>query len=185
MKYLDLFLLNQLNMDIVRKRHSKRPLLKAEIELAMQNTKSNKEAARFLGVSYNTYKKYAKMYKDDDTQKSLFEKHLNLYGRGIPKRRDYHKIPIEEILEGKHPTYPRSILKERLIKHGYVDGSCNNCGFCESRLSDGKIPLLLEFYDENSNNLNIDNLYLLCYNCHYLLIGGLNVKKSNKLMGMD
>ena len=76
MKFPDLFLLNQLNMDIVRKRHSKRPLLKAEIELAMQNTKSNKEAARFLGVSYNTYKKYAKMYKDDDTQKSLFEKHL-------------------------------------------------------------------------------------------------------------
>ena len=121
----------------------------------------------------------------DDTQKTLFDKHLNLFGRGIPKKRDYHKIPLNEILEGKHPTYPRNILKERLIKHGYKDGSCSNCGFCESRVSDGKIPLLLEFYDENTNNLGIDNLYLLCYNCHYLLIGGLNVKKSNKLMGMD
>ena len=172
-------------MDIVRKRHSKRPLLQQEIELAMQNTRSNKEAARFLGVSYNTYKKYAKLYKYDETGKTLFDKHLNLYGRGIPKKRDYHKIQLNEIFEGKHPTYPRNILKERLIKHGYLNGSCNNCGFCESRMSDGKIPLLLEFHDEDNQNLKMDNLYLLCYNCHYLLIGGLNVKKSNKLMGMD
>ena len=50
-------------------------LLKTNILYAMENSKSNMEAARFLRVSYPTYKKYAKMYKDDDTGQSLFEMH--------------------------------------------------------------------------------------------------------------
>ena len=40
------------------------------IEDAQSQTKSNMAAARWLGVSYLTYRKYAKMY-------GLFEKHLN------------------------------------------------------------------------------------------------------------
>ena len=44
------------------KRSIRRPLLQAEIELAIKNSQSAKGAARFLGVSYNTFKKYGKMY---------------------------------------------------------------------------------------------------------------------------
>ena len=36
------------------------PLLQAEIEDAQKKARSAMEAARLLGVSYNTYKKYAK-----------------------------------------------------------------------------------------------------------------------------
>tara|TARA_Y100000004_G_scaffold39581_3_gene42658 strand:- start:744 stop:1259 length:516 start_codon:yes stop_codon:yes gene_type:complete len=169
--------------DIIRKRHSKRPLLQAELEVAMKNSKSNKGAARFLGVSYNTYKKYAKLYKDESGQ-TLFDKHRNWYGRGIPKVRDLGKIPLEEILEGKHPTYPRWKLRERLVKAGYLEGACQNCGYCETRITDGRSPLLLEFTDEDTNNLTVENLYELCYNCHFQIIGGLNQKKSNKLHGI-
>ena len=43
--------------DIIRKRHSKRPLLQAELEVAMKNSKSNKGAARFLGVDYMEFSK--------------------------------------------------------------------------------------------------------------------------------
>ena len=43
----------------------------------MAKTKSNKAAARYLGVSYIHYKKWAKFYKNEDTGQSLFESHLN------------------------------------------------------------------------------------------------------------
>ena len=137
----------------------------------------------YIYLQFNTYKKYAKLYKDESGQ-TLFDKHRNWYGRGIPKVRDLGKIPLEEILEGKHPTYPRWKLRERLVKAGYLEGACQNCGYCETRITDGRSPLLLEFTDEDTNNLTVENLYELCYNCHFQIIGGLNQKKSNKLHGI-
>ena len=57
----------------------------SEIRYAMENTKSNAEAARFLKVSFTTYKKYARLYTDRDTGKTLYELHKNQFGVGIPK----------------------------------------------------------------------------------------------------
>ena len=37
-------------------RRKRRPLLQAEVELAISKTKSAKAASRFLGVSYNPFK---------------------------------------------------------------------------------------------------------------------------------
>ena len=39
-----------------------RPLLESEIKSAQEKSRSAFEAARTLGVSYNTYKKYAQLY---------------------------------------------------------------------------------------------------------------------------
>ena len=41
-------------------------LTKEDLLRAMSQTRSNRAAARYLHVSYNHYKKYAKMYKNDD-----------------------------------------------------------------------------------------------------------------------
>ena len=49
----------------------------SEIRYAMENTKSNAEAARFMKVSFTTYKKYAKMYTDPATGKTLYDMHTN------------------------------------------------------------------------------------------------------------
>jgi hypothetical protein len=48
-------------------------LLEREIRYAMSKSTSNSEAARYLGISYSTYKKYAKLYVDADTGLTLFE----------------------------------------------------------------------------------------------------------------
>ena len=58
---------------------------------AQEYTKSNMEAARWIGVSYNTYKKWAKYY-------NLFEKHLNQEGVGIKKGWASYRIPVDDIL---------------------------------------------------------------------------------------
>jgi hypothetical protein len=55
-----------------------KPLSKQQIEAAQSQTKSNMAAARYLHVSYQHYKRYAKMY-------GLFASHKNQSGKGIPK----------------------------------------------------------------------------------------------------
>ena len=45
---------------------------------AQSETKSNRQAAKWMGISYNTYRKWAKYY-------GVFEQHLNQEGVGIPK----------------------------------------------------------------------------------------------------
>ena len=67
----------------------RRPLLQAEVELAISKTQSAKAASRFLGVSYNTFKKYATMYTKDGL--SLFEACKNPTGKGIKHIVDYDK----------------------------------------------------------------------------------------------
>ena len=151
----------------------------------MENTKSNAEAARFLRVSYPTYKKYAKLYKDDETGQSLFEIHKNQVGTGI--RKPYNikkgKYALQDILEGQYPEYPISNLKKRIITNAILEEKCDNCGFCERRISDYTVPLLLEHIDGDRTNHYIDNLRLLCYNCYYLMVG--NVTGRNTDIDID
>ena len=67
-------------------------------------------------------------------------------------------------------------LKDRLVRMGYLEESCFSCGYCEKRLTDEKIPLILEYRDEDPGNRSLENLYLLCYNCHFQQVGALNWK---------
>ena len=55
----------------------------SEIRYAMENTQSCAGAARFLKVSYEAFRKYAKLYTDEASGKTLFELHKNKAGKGI------------------------------------------------------------------------------------------------------
>jgi len=48
-------------------------LLESQVRYACENTTSNAEAAKWLHVSYSTWKKYASMYIDSATGKTLFD----------------------------------------------------------------------------------------------------------------
>ena len=82
-------------------------MTKRIIEDAISNTKSNSEAARWLEVTYNTYKKWAKYY-------GIFEQHKNQSGVGVKRTRINTKYKLDDILEGKYPDYPKYQLKRRL-----------------------------------------------------------------------
>ena len=146
-------------------------LTKEDLERAMRMTRSNFAAARYLHVSYNHYKKYAKMYKNDDGV-TLLEVHKNQAGEGIPKFAvsGNKEIPLMDLLEGRVPIEhfdPRKI-KARLLSEGKLVEVCGNCGFSERRVTDQKIPVILNFKDGNKKNWHLDNLEFLCYNCSYL-----------------
>lgn len=63
-------------------------------------------------------------------------------------------------------TASNKTLKLFLIKnHG---DKCMRCGWCEKNPITNKVPIELEHIDGNSENNNLDNLELLCPNCHSL-----------------
>jgi hypothetical protein len=152
-----------------------KPFSKDDILRAMRHTRSNRAAARYLDCSYTHYKAYAKLYKDDESGKTLFDTHFKQSGKGNPKHLvGAKKEPaLEQILNGQmDPSHfnPEKI-KNRLIHESKIAEECHNCGFCERRVTDYKIPLLLNFKDNNKRNYRLENLELLCYNCYYLFIG--------------
>lgn len=87
------------------------------------------------------------------------------------------EIPLEEIIGGNYQKeYKGDRLRDRLIKGGYKQWVCEKCGL-DSWLG-GKIPLHLHHKDGNHINNKLDNLQLLCPNCHSLTdtYAGKNVK---------
>ena len=146
-------------------------LTKEDILRAQKKTRSNMAAARYLHVSYNHYKKYAKMYKNDEGV-TLLEAHMNQSGEGIPKfaLAGGKEIPLQDLLEGRVPIEhfdPRKI-KARLLSEAKLVEICDRCGFAERRVTDQKIPVILNFKDGDKKNWHLDNLEFLCYNCSFL-----------------
>jgi hypothetical protein len=158
-----------------------KPLSKEDILRAMRITKSNRAAARYLGVSYIHYKGYAKLYKGE-SGKTLFEDHKNQSGKGIPKfLNNSKKEPaLRDIIEGRIDInhFKPEKIKNRLIKEGFLKEECYICGFHERRISDYKMPLLLDFIDKNKKNYQNNNPRLLCYNCYYINVGDIFTNKQ-------
>lgn len=147
----------------LRKGRGARPLLESEIKEAQEKCNNATACARYLGVGYNCYKKWAKTY-------NLFK--TNPWGKGDKKRYwapDKGKYPLNQILEGKFPAYPIYRLKDLLIRSGTKKTECENCGFSEHRITDKKMPLLISFKDGNEKNHLLENIEILCYNCMFLM----------------
>ena len=151
---------------------------KSDLLRAMKYTKSIRAAARYLGCSYQHIKPYFKMFKVDETDPNsptLFDVHLNQHGNGIPKfLPNRRKEPnVKRIFtEGMGwESFDNNKIKIRGIAEGYLKDECYNCGFNERRVTDFKIPLLLNFKDGNKCNYLLDNVNLLCYNCYFLYVG--------------
>lgn len=139
-------------------------LVESEILAAQSISKTEAEVARKLGVSFMTYRKYAKLY-------GLYGRVANMAGKGIDKsikNENSGKYPLDKILEGKFPKYSTNRLKVRLLRCGKFAPKCSKCGFHEARISDSQVPLLLNYKDGNPLNKKEENLELLCYNCYFL-----------------
>ena len=77
-----------------------------------------------------------------------------------------HRVrPIEDYLSNKYPIQSDR-LRRRLINEGVLQHRC--CGCKLDTWMDQPIPLELDHIDGNHQNNALDNLRLLCPNCHSL-----------------
>lgn len=86
------------------------------------------------------------------------------------------KLVFEKIEAGNITFDHRQYKKFLIHKHGE---KCMECGWCERNKTSGKIPVELEHMDGNSENNSLDNLKLLCPNCHSLTPTYKNLNKGN------
>jgi hypothetical protein len=163
---------------------------KSQIITAMRYTKSVRAAAKYLGCSYQHLKPFMKALRVDDSDPNsptLFDAHKNQSGSGIPKflpnrRKEPNVKRIFEEGTGWESFTPDKI-RTRGIAEGYLRDECYRCGFNERRVTDYKIPLLLNFKDNNKCNYLIDNLESICYNCYYLYVG--DVLSPNQIRSIE
>jgi hypothetical protein len=154
-----------------------KPLTKEQILLAMRMTKSNKAAARYLNCSYIHYKGWAKQYVEFEGGRTLFEAHKNQAGKGIPKffasDAVKSKWDVLDVIEGRIAAthFKPEDIKKKMLDEGHIKEECALCGFHDRRVSDYKMPLILNFKDNNTNHYNLGNIRFLCYNCYFLNIG--------------
>ena len=124
-----------------------------EIEKVCSDSKTMAEAARRLNININTFRRLNRKYNLIET---------NQPGKGINRKRP--SIPLNEILDGKHPTYGTYKLKKRLFKEEIKQNKCELCGIYEWM---GKeISCELDHINGISSDHRIDNLRILCPNCH-------------------
>lgn len=89
---------------------------------------------------------------------------LEFQNGGQNKGKKIEKFITKDILEGKHPQYSTGKLKSRLIKENILPNVCDNCGI--DSWNGKPIVLQLDHINGNSKDHKLENLRLLCPNCH-------------------
>ncbi len=76
------------------------------------------------------------------------------------------KTPLQEILT-KNSHFQSFKLKQRLFRANMKEPTCELCGWAE-RSPDGRIPVELDHINGDRYDNRIENLRILCPNCHSL-----------------
>jgi hypothetical protein len=86
-------------------------------------------------------------------------------------------IPLDEILQGKHPTYQTHKLRLRLFKTGLKSKACELCG--TSHWMGQPLSLICDHINGVNDDHRLENLRIVCPNCDSLLptFCGRNKKK--------
>ena len=122
-----------------------------EIKDAISNSVSMAQAADSLGLAFSTFKRYAVKYNVYDAS--------NQAGKGTTKV----KKKLSDVFSGKVHMVT-SNLRVRLIREGFKTHECEECGISEWN---GKtISLELDHVSGIRSDNSLENLKLLCPNCH-------------------
>lgn len=135
-------------------------ITKEQLEKESPNSYSLRQLLENIGLvanggNYITLKKYIKLWSIDT---SHFTGQLWSKGRTLSPKRDITVYLNNEYSIGSHA------LKKRLIREGLLARKCDSCKLTE--WLNKPIPLDLHHIDGNHRNNLLNNIQLLCPNCH-------------------
>lgn len=129
----------------------------------VKNCQTMALAAKKIGMAYTSFIRKAKKlgcYKPNQGHK------------GVNAKKEYGfskaHIFIEDILAGKYPQYQTYKLKIRLITEGYFEDKCSMCGWDKKPEGREFTPCELDHINGNPTDHRLENLRLICPNCHSL-----------------
>jgi hypothetical protein len=149
-----------------------------DLRLAVATSRSVSQAIRRLGL-IPAGGNYAHIQRCI-TRLELDTSHLTGKGWNVGMAFRPRTIPLDEILvkgrwAGSHT------LKLRLFREGLKQPRCELCGWAESAAG-GRIPVELDHINGDRNDNRLENLRILCPNCHSLqpTHRGLNQRRRKK-----
>lgn len=159
----------------LKKKTIRRPPLASELLDAMNRAMAGvQRAANELGSSKVYFLKWAKILIPEEF--ALYKKRrlIGIVRKGVfdVTKRGWYKQAVR-VLAGTEAspirwhTRPQKKLHD-LFSWGLLPKCCSLCGFSEQRVTDNKMPMLVDFNDGDQKNWKQDNLRILCYNCYFL-----------------
>lgn len=138
----------------------------ADIIMAVQNSKTAKESLLRLGLvpaggNYNTLRKAISRLKISTDHWDPNAGRITTLNRHSKQKR----IPISDLLV-ENCKHSRSAVKRGLLRTKLIEYKCGICGI--SHWHGQKLSLHLDHINGNRTDNRLENLQLLCPNCHSL-----------------
>jgi ssDNA-binding Zn-finger/Zn-ribbon topoisomerase 1 len=151
-----------------------------QLREAVKKSRSIRQVLHCLGLkeaggNYTQIKKYLDFYRIDYSHFTGPGWSKGLKGIGKPR------IALKDILV-ENSNYQSYKLKKRLFIAQLKFPKCEECGWAETT-TDGRIPLELDHINGNVHDNRLENIRILCPNCHSLkpTHRGLNRKNNGRV----
>ncbi len=136
-----------------------------ELKNAVERSTSVRQVLKKIGLveAGGNYEQVKKYIKENDLNTNHFT------GVGWNKGMKFNKklvVSLEDILINAS-TFQSYKLKKRLFMEKLKEEKCEICGWSE-RAIDGRIPVELDHINGDRNDNRLENLRILCPNCHSL-----------------
>lgn len=128
---------------------------KEELEKLVKESNSFAEILRRQGKS------------NSGSATKILKSKLNEYGISclfLDNKKIFKPLPLEEVLV-ENRDYSSSRLKKRLILAGLKEDKCEVCG-CSNEWNGSFLTLQLDHINGNHSDNRIENLRVICPNCH-------------------